>query len=213
MIKSVKMPTHLNVNKVFGTQQHNRVSKKAMLASLNDDAQKTKRIVHVWTDGSCYNNGKRNSYGGWATIMQMVKDDGTLHKREFLGGDKPTTNNRMELMAVLIGLHKLRKSSKVVIHTDSKYLRNGICLWIHNWIKNGWITSEGTPVKNKDLWIRLLSLITHHTVAFVWKKGKTDAHNLRADYLAKRAMDMAGKDEMILGRCHALEQFPSLVAG
>lgn len=186
MLMALQWKKPRDPNTVFNPPQHQLLSQRAILASINDDAQKTKRIIHAWTDGACMNNGKRNSYGGWACLLRMTKPDGSVHEREWSGGEKPTTNNRMEMMAIIMALRKLKHPSKIVIHTDSKYVRNSICMWIGSWLRNGWTTKEGTPVKNRDLWKQMLSLLDRHTVAFVWTKGHaSDKYNNRVDELAK----------------------------
>ena len=121
------------------------------------------KSVVLITDGSCLGNPGR---GGWAAILRFQEN-----KRELWGAEYETTNNRMELMAVIAGLETLNESCKVLIEVDSKYVKNGITTWIKNWKLRGWVTAAKTPVKNKDLWQRLDQLVLRHSVTWRCVKG------------------------------------------
>jgi ribonuclease HI len=137
-------------------------------------------IIH--TDGACSGNP---GPGGWGAILTS----GANHK-ELKGGEPHTTNNRMELMAAISALEALKNPSTVELHTDSKYVQDGISKWIHGWKRNGWKTADKKPVKNTDLWQRLDLAIQRHTVRWHWVKGHAGhAMNERADELAREAID------------------------
>ncbi len=136
--------------------------------------------VTLITDGACLGNP---GPGGWACIL---KCDG--HRKEIYGSEPRTTNNRMELTAVIEGLRAIKKPCHVTIITDSQYVKNGITSWIHGWKRKGWITSARTPVLNKELWMALEAEIKRHQVNWEWVRGHADhADNVRADQLAARA--------------------------
>jgi len=138
--------------------------------------------VVVYTDGACKGNPGR---GGWGVWMRSG-----AHEKELWGGEALTTNNRMELTAVIQALTALKRQSRVVIYTDSEYVRNGITSWIHNWKARGWKTADRKPVKNIDLWQRLDELRATHTVEWRWVRGHAgDPGNERADALANRGVD------------------------
>ena len=137
--------------------------------------------VHVFTDGACKGNP---GPGGWGALLVV---DG--RERELYGGERDTTNNRMELLAVIRALEALDAPSEVELHTDSQYVKNGIETWIHAWKRNGWMTSDRKPVKNAELWRELEAQAQRHRVRWHWVKGHADnAGNLRADALANRGV-------------------------
>lgn len=137
--------------------------------------------VTIYTDGSCLGNP---GPGGWCAIL---KDD--KHSKELFGGFRLTTNNRMELLAVIEALLALKRPCRVDLWTDSQYVRNAIeKRWIVSWQKNGWKNSEKKPVKNQDLWQRLLPLLSTHQVRFHWLRGHSGhVENERCDKLARAA--------------------------
>ena len=138
--------------------------------------------VEIFTDGACKGNP---GPGGWGAILRY----GTTEK-EIYGASKNTTNNIMELTAVIESLKNLKKPCELIITTDSKYVKNGITEWIHNWKKNGWRTAAKKEVKNKELWIELDSLIQIHSISWDWVKGHSGhPENERADLLANIAIE------------------------
>ena len=138
--------------------------------------------VEIFTDGACKGNP---GPGGWGAILRY----GTTEK-EIYGASKNTTNNIMELTAVIESLKNLNKPCELIITTDSKYVKNGITEWIHNWKKNGWRTAAKKEVKNKELWIELDSLIQIHSISWDWVKGHSGhPENERADLLANVAIE------------------------
>ena len=137
--------------------------------------------VTIYTDGACSGNP---GPGGWGAILAFGE-----HEKELNGGERHTTNNRMELMAAIAALEALNRPCKVDLYTDSQYLRGGITGWIHGWKRNGWKTADKKPVKNVDLWQRLEAALKHHKVQWHWLKGHAGhALNERADALARRAI-------------------------
>jgi ribonuclease HI len=146
---------------------------------MSEHARRPK--VVIYTDGACSGNP---GPGGWGAILIAGE-----HRKELSGGETPTTNNRMELMAAISALEALKKPSDVELHTDSIYLRDGITKWIHGWRRNGWKTADKKPVKNAELWQRLLEAQTRHTIDWRWVKGHSEhAENDRADELAREGM-------------------------
>lgn len=140
--------------------------------------------MEIYTDGACSGNP---GPGGWGAVLSYGG-----RERELYGPERATTNNRMEMMAAIRALESLRRPATVHLHTDSTYLRNGITRWIHGWQRNGWLTSARTPVKNVDLWQRLVAAIARHEVRWIWVKGHAGhAGNERADLLACRGRDEA----------------------
>jgi len=138
--------------------------------------------IEIYTDGACKGNP---GVGGWGVLLRSG-----VHERELFGGEAMTTNNRMELIAVIRALEALRRSSEVRLHTDSKYVQQGITEWIHGWKKRGWKTADKKPVKNEDLWRRLDELAALHRVHWLWVKGHNGHDgNERADALANRGVD------------------------
>lgn len=135
-------------------------------------------MVEIFTDGACKGNP---GPGGWGTILRAAGGK----ERELSGGESPSTNNRMELMAAIEGLNALNKPCSVDLYTDSVYVRDGITKWIHGWRKNGWRTADKKPVKNADLWQALLEAAAPHQVRWHWVKGHAGhPENERADALA-----------------------------
>ena len=135
--------------------------------------------VEMWTDGACKGNP---GPGGWGALLTNGG-----HEKEIWGGEPSTTNNRMELTAVIEALASLKRSCDVVVHTDSEYVRKGITEWIHAWKRRGWTTADRKPVKNIELWQRLDALAKLHHVEWRWVRGHTgEPGNERADALANR---------------------------
>ena len=136
-------------------------------------------LVEIWTDGGCKPNP---GPGGWGALLRFGEVE-----RELLGGDPATTNNRMELTAAAEALEALRKPCRVRLHTDSEYLRNGITRWSTGWVRKNWRSSTGDPVKNMDLWRRILDAVKPHEIEWLWVRGHSgDANNERVDVLATR---------------------------
>jgi ribonuclease HI len=139
-------------------------------------------VVDVYTDGACKGNP---GPGGWGALLRF-KDN----ERELFGGDPATTNNRMELMAVIEALSALTRPCHVRLHTDSRYVQQGMTTWIHNWKRRGWRTADKQPVKNADLWKRLEQLVSRHDMEWIWVKGHSGHDgNDRADALANRGVE------------------------
>ena len=138
--------------------------------------------VHIWTDGACKGNP---GMGGWGALLRQG-----AHEKELSGGEPDTTNNRMELMAVIQALKALKRTCRVVIHTDSQYVQKGMTEWLSGWKQRGWRTAARKPVKNSDLWQELDVLVQEHDVSWRWVRGHTgDPGNERADALANRGVD------------------------
>jgi len=138
------------------------------------------RVV-IHTDGACSGNP---GPGGWGAILQF---NGTL--KELKGGAQETTNNRMELTAAIAALSALKRPCQVELHTDSKYVKDGLTSWIHGWKRNGWKTAAKKPVKNVELWQALDEAVQRHTINWHWVKGHNgDEMNERADQLANEGM-------------------------
>jgi len=136
----------------------------------------------IYTDGACSGNP---GPGGWGAIILSEEKKET----NISGKEKSTTNNRMELMAPIMALRKIKKASKIIIYTDSIYLKNGITNWIKNWEKNGWKSSNKKPVKNKDLWVTLNKLSKEHIIDWKWVKAHAgNKYNEIADKLATKAI-------------------------
>ena len=135
--------------------------------------------VTVYTDGACKGNPGPGGWGAWLTFGE--------HEKELFGGEALTTNNRMELTAVIEALASLKRNCSVTLYTDSEYVRKGITEWIYGWKQRGWKTADRKPVKNADLWTRLDALRQLHDVEWRWVKGHAgDPGNERADGLANR---------------------------
>tara|TARA_B100000131_G_scaffold303414_1_gene327450 strand:- start:3622 stop:4065 length:444 start_codon:yes stop_codon:yes gene_type:complete len=143
---------------------------------------KNKEIIQMWTDGACSGNPGN---GGWGVLIKLV--DGNQIKLS--GHEQFTTNNRMEMLAVIEGLKYLKNYSSVIIHTDSKYVLEGITNWITNWKQNNWKSSNKKDVKNKDLWIELDALVNKFKIEWKWVKGHSgNVENDIADLLATTAI-------------------------
>jgi len=139
------------------------------------------KTVEIFTDGACSGNP---GPGGWGAILRF-----NGKTKELSGGEAETTNNRMELMAAISALNALKEPCGVLLHTDSKYVMDGISSWIHGWKRNGWKTSDKKPVKNGELWQALDKANSRHNVKWHWVKGHAGhAENERADELARIGM-------------------------
>ena len=140
--------------------------------------------VEIYADGACKGNP---GPGGWGVVLRTRG-----HDKELCGGEAQTTNNRMELTAVIEALSSLTRHSKVRVYTDSQYVQKGISEWIHNWKRRGWLTADRKPVKNADLWRRLDEIARGHRVEWHWVKGHAGhPQNERADALANRGVEGA----------------------
>jgi len=138
-------------------------------------------VVDIYTDGACKGNP---GPGGWGALLCWGG-----HERELFGGEPATTNNRMELTAVIRGLAALKRSTRAVVHTDSQYVHKGITEWLPAWKARGWKTAERKPVKNADLWRELDALVGQHAVEWRWVRGHAGhPGNERADALANRGV-------------------------
>jgi ribonuclease HI len=141
-------------------------------------------MIDIFTDGACSGNP---GPGGWGAILRMDEKE-----KELFGGAAQTTNNRMEMMAVIEALKALKPAATARVHTDSQYVQKGISEWIHNWKRRGWKTAAKEPVKNADLWRELDHLASQHKVEWIWVKGHAGhAENERADALARRGVELA----------------------
>ncbi|MEF9976884.1 MAG: ribonuclease HI [Thermomonas sp.] len=141
-----------------------------------------RKQIEVHTDGACLGNP---GPGGWAALLRWREVE-----RELVGGEADTTNNRMELMAAIAALEALREPCDVILTTDSQYVRQGILDWLANWIRRGWKTAGGDPVKNRDLWERLQAAAAPHAVDWRWVKGHNGhPENERVDQLARIAAE------------------------
>ena len=140
------------------------------------------KYIYIYTDGACRGNP---GPGGWGALLKYEN-----HIKEIKGGSLLTTNNIMELTAVIESLNQLKFKSKVVVTTDSTYVKNGITTWIHNWKLKGWKTASKKPVKNKELWMKLDALSSKHDILWKWVKGHSgNPDNDRADFLANQGID------------------------
>lgn len=149
-------------------------------------AERPRDQVEVWTDGGCKPNP---GPGGWAAILRF----GAAEK-ELWGGEAATTNNRMELTAAIMALEALKRPCTVLLHTDSEYVRNGMDKWIKGWVRNNWRNAAKEPVKNFELWQRLLAAAKPHQVEWRWVRGHAgDVMNERADVLATRGREELGR--------------------
>ncbi len=138
--------------------------------------------IRIYTDGACLGNPGRGGYGA----ILLYKE----HQKKISGSEKETTNNRMELRGAIEALRTLKKPSEIILHTDSKYVMDGIMKWISNWKKNGWRTADRKPVKNSDLWQDLDLEVAKHKIEWVWVKGHSGNHfNEIVDELARVAAE------------------------
>ena len=152
--------------------------------ALKSDGMKS---VEIHTDGACLGNP---GPGGWGALLRFAG-----RERELSGGDSATTNNRMELMGAIMALETLTEPCMIVLHTDSKYVQQGIGEWMPKWLRSGWKTSGGQPVKNRDLWERLHAAAARHRVQWRWVKGHNGhPENERVDALARDAALRAQKN-------------------
>lgn len=136
------------------------------------------KSIEIHTDGSCLGNP---GPGGWAALLRW-----NGRERELAGGEAQTTNNRMELMAAIMALEVLKEPCRIVLHTDSQYVRQGITEWMPGWIRKQWKTASGAPVKNRELWERLNAAIARHEIDWRWVKGHAgNPDNERVDVLAR----------------------------
>jgi ribonuclease HI len=140
------------------------------------------KTIEIWTDGACAGNP---GPGGWGALIRINGSEKELH-----GGEPATTNNRMELMAAIMALESQPKGSKVILHTDSQYVKDGLTKWMAGWKRNGWKTADRKPVKNQDLWVRLEAAAASHKVDWRWVRGHAgNIENERADALARLGCD------------------------
>ncbi len=138
-------------------------------------------IIHIYTDGACSGNPGK---GGWGAVLLYRE-----HKKEISGFNAQTTNNQMELVAVIEALKIVKKNLEIVIYTDSVYVKDGITKWIFNWKNNGWKTANKKPVKNLELWQELDLLVVNHQITWKWVKGHSgNKYNEIADQLAVNAI-------------------------
>ncbi len=138
------------------------------------------KSIKLVTDGSCIGNP---GPGGWAAILRYGK-----HSKELRGSEARTTNNRMEMTAVVKGLQALREPCSVTLEIDSEYVKNGVTRWMKKWKRNGWMTAAKEPVKNQDLWQELDAALARHQVRWIWVKGHANhKDNNRCDKLARKA--------------------------
>ncbi len=143
-------------------------------------------MIDIYTDGACSGNP---GPGGWGAILRQGDTE-----KELFGGEGLTTNNRMEMMAVIEALRALKQPVTARVHTDSQYVQKGISEWIHGWKRRGWKTAAKEPVKNEDLWRELDRLAALHSIEWIWVKGHAGhVENERADVLARRGVELARK--------------------
>ena len=155
-------------------------------------SSKIENFVEIYTDGACSGNP---GPGGWGALLLFAGK-----RKEVLGHDIETTNNKMELTAAIAALQCLKKPCKIKLYTDSKYVQQGITVWVHNWQRNNWRRKDNKPVKNADLWQELYSAIQQHDITWCRVKGHSDNEgNNIADALAVRARDNAKRE---FEQCH-----------
>ncbi len=144
--------------------------------------------IQIWTDGACLGNP---GPGGWAALLRTGG-----REKELVGHESVTTNNRMELLGAISALEALKRPSKVVLHTDSKYVLQGITEWVKGWQRRGWRTADNKPVVNRDLWERLIAAAAPHEIEWLWVKGHSGhAENDRVDALATAAAKKSSEQE------------------
>ncbi len=144
-----------------------------------------RKTIHIYTDGACKGNP---GPGGWGAILECGETE-----KELFGGEAVTTNNRMELTAVIEALRALKRPSRVKLHTDSQYVQKGITEWIGGWKARGWRTAAKAPVKNVDLWKILDEVVGPHDIDWIWVRGHDgDVGNERADALANKGVESLG---------------------
>jgi ribonuclease HI len=159
-------------------------------SSASTRAPGAEAVVTIYTDGACKGNP---GPGGWGALLVAG-----AREREICGGEPRTTNNRMELTAVIRALETLTRPCEVALYTDSQYVKNGIESWIHGWKRNGWKTADRKPVKNAELWRELDELAAQHRVSWHWVRGHNDhPGNERADALANRGVDSLRGDATV----------------
>lgn len=145
-----------------------------------------KKTVEIWTDGACKGNP---GIGGWGVLLRQGP-----HEKTLCGGELDTTNNRMEMTAVIEALKALKRPCKIMLHIDSQYVQKGITEWMDGWLRRDWKTADKKPVKNVDLWQELNQLVALHDITWKWVKGHAgDPGNERADALANEGVIMAKK--------------------
>ncbi|KPQ24892.1 MAG: Ribonuclease HI [Halomonas sp. HL-48] len=153
-------------------------------------------IITIYVDGACRNNGSDFAQGGWAAVLENWQD-----QLRISGSEQTTTNNRMELTAVIQGLKAIRREYACAkVYTDSKYVQKGCTEWLDGWKRNGWRRSDGKPVQNADLWQELDALIQRHTIEFCWVKGH-NGHPMNE--LADRLATAASHGQVVRVRTHA----------
>jgi len=154
----------------------------------NKSLPEISKQVEIFTDGSCLGNP---GPGGYGAILRYKQHEKELNTGYFL-----TTNNRMELLAAIVALESLKQSCTVSLSSDSQYLKQGITIWIHNWKKRGWKTTDRKPVKNVDLWQRLDDLVRFHKIDWIWVKGHAGhPENERCDVLARTAAESPTQED------------------
>ncbi len=142
------------------------------------------QVVEIWTDGACKGYPGK---GGWGALLRHGR-----HQKELYGGEAETTNNRMELRAVIEALSALKRPCQVVVHTDSQYVQKGMSEWLEGWKRRQWRTADKKPVKNADLWQQLDELVAQHEVRWQWVRGHAgDPGNERADQLANLGVEQS----------------------
>ena len=151
---------------------------------------KPKKQVQIFTDGACKGNP---GPGGWGALLRMGP-----HEKELSGGEPDTTNNRMEMTAVIKGLNALTEGCQIELYSDSKYVIDGITKWVHGWKKRGWVNASKKPVRNADLWHDLIEAAERHDISWNWVKGHSGhPENERVDQLASNAAEAIAAGETV----------------